>query len=235
MNKLIVANWKMKFSHSEALDWLVEQYPEVRQAVDHTEHELVICPSFTELTFALDTYPDYSWGAQDCASIAIGAYTGEVSPISLYEIGVSFTLVGHSERRTYYGETDEDVRKKTALLLEHEINPIVCIGEREDQRDTRETVLEKQIAAVIDLYNEDDAAIIAYEPVWAIGTGKTPDTNELQKTITQIREQADGALVLYGGSVNPAIAKEFSPFVDGFLVGSASCDPELLKKIILSC
>ncbi len=235
MNKLIVANWKMKFSHREALDWLTISLPEVHQAIADTGHELVICPSFTELSFALSTYPNHSWGAQDCANVLLGAYTGEVSVLSLREMGIRFTLVGHSERRKYYGETDEEVRKKAALLLEHEINPIVCIGETEDQQETKDEVLTQQLSAVLDLYKEDDAAIIAYEPVWAIGSGKTPNKEELQKTIEKIREQADGSLVLYGGSVNPAIAKEFSPFVDGFLVGSASCDSTLLKKIILSC
>lgn len=235
MDKLIVANWKLKFSHKEALSWLTSNVPEIHQTLAQTEHELVICPSFTELAFALSTYPNHSWGAQNCASVVRGAYTGEVSALSLQQMGIQFTLVGHSERRRYHDETNEDVHKKTALLLEHEINPIVCIGETADQRSSRDIVLAQQITAVRDLYNDDDATIIAYEPVWAIGTGMTPTVDELKETIGKIRELVDGSIVLYGGSVTPTIAKEFSPFVDGFLVGSASCDVELLKQIILSC
>lgn len=235
MDKLIVANWKLKFSHKEATEWLTANIPEIRETLAQTEHELVICPSFTELAFALKNYPTHSWGAQNCASVILGAYTGEVSALSLQQMGIQFTLVGHSERRRYYDETNEDVRKKTALLLEHEINPIVCIGETADQHNSRDTILAEQITAIEDLYNDDDATIIAYEPVWAIGTGMTPTVDELQETIKKIREQVDGSIVLYGGSVTPITAKEFSPFVDGFLVGSASCDVELLKQIILSC
>jgi triosephosphate isomerase len=237
MNKLIVANWKMEFSHLEALDWLTTNFLEVRKVVDETDHELVICPSFTELPFALAAYPEYFWGAQDCASVALGAYTGDVSALSLHEMGVSFTIVGHSERRKYYDESDEDVRRKTALLLEQEIQPIVCIGETEVQKGMKHEVLKEQLSAVTDLFIREDTAIIAYEPVWAIGTGITPTEEELKDTVEFIRTITGDftPYVLYGGSVNPAIARNFSSFVDGFLVGSASCDSEVLKKIILSC
>ncbi len=237
MSKLIVANWKMEMAHMEAIEWLHEDYPEVRITADNSPHELVICPSFTELSYATEHFFEDQWGAQNCGTYPLGPFTGEVSAISLAEMGVFHVIVGHSERREL-GETNEMIKGKIESLLPQFINPIVCIGETLEQRESYKEVLFKQLEVLIEPYTKADISpIIAYEPIWAIGSGKTPKENQLEEVVNYIKEVTAELKpsVLYGGSVMPGIAKRFSPLVDGYLVGSASLNPELLKKIILSC
>ena len=237
MSKLIVANWKMALTHAEATTWLIQEYPEVRKVADSSEHELVICPSFTELAFATEEYTEDTWGAQECSEHPLGAYTGQVSALSLTELGIEYCIIGHSEQRRL-GQTNASIKQKAALLLSQFITPIICIGETDEQRPSFKNVLWQQLEPLVATYREADIRpLIAYEPVWAIGSGKTPTKNDLTVSLEYIK-QVIGELnpqLLYGGSVTPPIAKEFSPLVDGYLVGSASLNPELLKKIILSC
>ncbi len=240
MGKLIVANWKMQLTHTEALTWLSEDYPTVRLLAESSSHELVICPSFTELNYAVETYPDDPWGAQNCCACTRGPYTGEVSAISLAELGIHYTIVGHSERRQYYDETDEDVGLKAYALFSQGIIPIICIGETEEERENYKNVLRRQLEEITYTFKHFEAPlrpIIAYEPAWAIGSGITPHKKELQEVLDYIRDCTSeyNPLILYGGSVNQQIATQFSSFVDGFMIGSASLNSELLKKIILSC
>ena len=238
MNKLLIANWKMQLSHNESIAWINDELPGVLDTIKDTDNELIICPSFTVLPYAHEVYPTGAWGAQDCGPTLKGPYTGDVSVLSLKDLGVSYTLVGHSERREHHGETDKLVADKTALLLKHGIHPIVCIGETQEQSAQRAEVLERQLEQIIPLYTRpDDVLIVAYEPVWAIGTGKTPTAYDLQEAVESIYELCGdlGPYILYGGSVNGDNVKNLSPLVDGFLIGSASLNSELLKKIILSC
>lgn len=238
MDKLLIANWKMQLTHNEACTWLETELSSVRETLAYTEHELVICPSFTVLPYATFLYEGLPWGAQDCGLEPRGAYTGDVSALSLGELGISYTLVGHSERRQHYGETNEQVRKKTSIVLNQGIHPVVCIGETSEQRSRRSHVLQEQLEPLLDLYTRpDDLLIIAYEPVWAIGSGTVPSPDDLAETLETIEKFTSGLdyLILYGGSVNENHAKLLSPLVDGFLIGSASLDSEVLKKIILSC
>jgi len=236
MNKLLIANWKMQLSHNDACTWIEKEIPSIYNALKQTGHELVICPAYTELAYATSLYPDLSWGAQDCSSVIKGAYTGDVSAQSLFDVGVRYTIVGHSERRLHHGETDEQIAQKVQLLLSLGIHPIVCVGERADQMAERDKVLEEQLRLIIPLYNSS-SCIIAYEPIWAIGTGKTPTSEHLEETCAFIRSLLVNKklLLLYGGSIQAAQAQLFSHLVDGFLLGGASLSSEELKKIILIC
>jgi len=238
MDKLLVANWKMQRTHNEAIKWFKKELPGVLDTLSETDHELVICPSFTELPYATKAYPDRPWGAQDCGSFPKGAFTGEISPRSLEDLGIAFCIVGHSERRMYNGETDEDVAQKVAMILKHRMHPIVCVGETAEQRLHRDDILEQQLEQLPELCcRPSDALFIAYEPVWAIGTGITPTPDELEDALKTIKllTNSTPTYILYGGSVDNKNVKDYSDLVDGFLIGSASLDSELLKKIILSC
>ena len=238
MNKLLIANWKMQLSHNETIAWIENELTGVLETLEQTENELVICPSFTALSYALEVYPSGAWGAQSCGPALKGAYTGDVSARSLKELGVTYTLVGHSEQRRYHGETDAVVADKVALLIQEEIQPIICIGETEDQRPLKNQILTKQLERILPLYARIEAPlIIAYEPVWSIGTGITPTPNELDDTLDFLEELCETVepYLLYGGSIGEKNIQELSPLVDGFLIGSASLNSELLKKIILSC
>lgn len=237
MKKLLIANWKMQLTHNEACTWLETELPSVLETLSHTEHELVICPSYTMLPYATSLYEDLAWGAQDCGFEEKGSYTGDISVLSLKDLGITYTLVGHSERRHYHAESDELISLKASLLLKHTIHPVVCIGETLGQIHTRRSIIQEQLAQILPLYHEHDRGIIAYEPVWAIGTGIVPSHEELADVLSIIREIMGNAtyLLLYGGSVQETQAKLLSPLVDGFLIGASSLRSEELKKIILSC
>jgi len=228
----------MQLTHKEALTWMIEELPSVLETLEQTENELIICPSFTVLHQARELFPDGAWGAQDCGPVLKGAYTGDVSARSLQELGIAYTLVGHSERRQYHGETNNLVADKVKLLLEVGIHPITCVGETKEQRSSKKHILSQQLEQLIPLYSRIEAPlIIAYEPVWSIGTGVVPTPQELDDTLHDIETMCGDIepYVLYGGSVDDTHIEEFSPLVDGFLIGSASLNSELLKKIILSC
>jgi len=212
---LIAGNWKMFKGPSETLAFFDEF-----EAPDGVE--VVLCPPFVSLEAAVgEEWPIY---AQNVHWAADGAFTGEISAPMLVELGVRGTLVGHSERRQWFGETDETVRLRAEAALEAGLAVIACVGETEAERESGETesVLRRQVAA---LPRHDDL-VIAYEPVWAIGTGKTA-TPEIAQEAHALIKSLHQTRVLYGGSVKPGNAEELlaQPDVDGALVGGASLDP----------
>ena len=219
--KLVAGNWKMFKGPAETVAFLDELEPPAGV-------EIVICPAFASLAVAVGRgLPVY---AQNVHWAEQGAFTGEVSAPMLRELGVEGAIVGHSERRQLFAETDETVRMRCAAALEAGLRVIACVGETEAEREAGETdaVLRRQVAAI----PRHDALVIAYEPVWAIGTGKTATPELAQQAHETIKELHD-TRVLYGGSVKPENAAELltQPAVDGALVGGASLEPESFAAI----
>jgi triosephosphate isomerase (TIM) len=194
--------------------------------------EAVICPPFVSLAVAIES--EHTVFAQNVHWAAEGAFTGEVSAPMLQELGVAGAVVGHSERRQYFGETDETVARRTAAALEHGLRVIACVGESLEERESgqMDLVLRVQVEALAESVGAHEALVIAYEPVWAIGTGKTATPEQAQEAHAFIRSLLD-APVLYGGSVKPDNAAELlsQPDVDGALVGGASLEVESFTAI----
>jgi triosephosphate isomerase len=216
---------------------------------DHDRDEIVLCPSDTSLSTVIPAVSgsNVAVGGQNMHFAEEGAYTGETSALMLTAIGATHIIIGHSERRQYFNETDEMVNKKLATALKHNLIPIVCIGEVLAEREANHTdeVLRKQITlALIGVTPEDaESIVVAYEPVWAIGTGKTATPEMAASAHLLIRSEiarrlgrhvADNIRILYGGSVKPdnAIALLNQPEIDGALVGGASLDPQSFAKIV---
>jgi len=224
---LIAGNWKMYKGPSEAAAFCAE----LREA-DLGDVDVVVCPPYASLETAVRSLADTEIGvfAQNCHWEREGAYTGEVSAPMLQELGVYGTIIGHSERRQYFGETDESVGRRVAAALAAGLHVIACVGETEAQREAGETedVLRRQLAVL----EADDNLLIAYEPVWAIGTGKTATPETAQEAHAFIKSLLD-LPVLYGGSVKPENAAELAaqPDIDGALVGGASLDVESFGTI----
>lgn len=209
----------MYFSYIQACAWLKTHLQELTTLTQ--EHTIVICPDFTILSHMQET--EFRYGAQNCAQELTGAYTGEVSAQTLKELGCSYCIIGHSERRRLFGETAQACAQKVQRLQECGITPIYCIGEEDFKQDPVLELAPKNL-------------IIAYEPVWAIGTGVTPTIAELQDRIGSIKEYTEDRYpVLYGGSVNGKNSAELKKVtgLDGFLIGKASTDFQELKKIVL--
>ena len=236
---LVAANWKMNKTVAEAGDFLERFVASIGglEAVD-----LVICPPYPALATAVEwtERTPIRVAAQNMHFEAEGAFTGEVSAAMLRDLGVEAVVLGHSERRQLFCETDEALARKVPAALDAGLLPILCVGESEDQRDAGETeeVLAAQLGA--DLAELDGGAlsgvVVAYEPIWAIGTGRTATTAQAQEAIAFIRSrlaerdagQAEAVRILYGGSMKPDNAAELiaQPDVDGGLVGGASLDPD---------
>ena len=221
MAKLIAGNWKMFKGPTETLAFF-----DGFEAPDGVD--VVLCPPFVSLEAAVgEEWPIY---AQNVHWAADGAFTGEISAAMLVELGVRGSLVGHSERRLYFGETDETVRLRAEAALEAGLAVIACVGETESEREAGETdaVLRRQVAVL----PRHDELVIAYEPVWAIGTGKTATPEMAQAAHATIKALHD-TRVLYGGSVKPENAAELlsQPAVDGALVGGASLDPDSFSSL----
>ncbi len=244
--KLIAANWKMNLSPSQTRDYINRFLPLVE---DISDREILLCPPFTSLCVAQELLREshIKLGAQNCHYEQKGAFTGEVSLDMLKELGVSYVIVGHSERRWIFGESDEVVNRKLTACLQAGIRPLLCVGERAEEREAGLTfkVVEAQVRlALSGVEGYTDSLDIAYEPVWAIGTGNpaTPEDAQLvhafiKDLLYQINPQhAGGTRVLYGGSVNPKNTVEFmkAKDVDGLLVGGASLDPESFAQIVKS-
>lgn len=248
MRKNIVAgNWKMNTTLQEG----VGLAKDVNEALKNVEPkcDVVICVPFTHLASvnaAIDT-KKLGLGAENCADHVKGAYTGEVSAPMVASTGATYVILGHSERRQYYGETAEILKVKVNLALENNLTPIFCIGEVLEQREngTYLDVVKSQIEdALFELTPEDfSKLILAYEPVWAIGTGKTATDDQAQEMHAFIRKViadkygrniADGTSILYGGSCKPSNAKALfaKPDVDGGLIGGASLDAESFMGIV---
>jgi triosephosphate isomerase (TIM) len=247
MRKPVIAgNWKMYKTPAEAAGFLHDFAPLVAAS---THAEIVVCPPFLDLAAAVDAAraTNIAIGAQDLFWLKEGAYTGEVSAPMLVAAGCRWVIVGHSERRQYFGETDESVLKKTVAALEAGITPIVCVGERLEEREAgmTENVLAKQFAGGLSGLTPEQFAhvVIAYEPVWAIGTGRTATPEIAAEAHHFLRDQisarfgdeaGQASRILYGGSVKPDNIKALmaQPDLDGALVGGASLDPVSFAAII---
>ncbi len=228
MPMLIAGNWKM-FKGPEAAGAFCR---ELRAADLPEDVDVVVCPPFVSLAASVQALAGTEIGvfAQNCHWDAEGAFTGEVSAPMLQEVGVYGTLVGHSERRQWFGETDELVVRRVTACLEAGLHVIACVGETEQERETGATheVLRRQVGGL----SSDPNLVIAYEPVWAIGTGRTATPELAQEAHETIKELID-VPVLYGGSVKPDNAEELlaQPAVDGALVGGASLDVDSFAAI----
>ncbi len=238
MKKIIIANWKMHYGPIKAGAW-VRAFRRERLPKDLDVAVAVPHVSLAAARASLGRASIPALAAQDAFWEAEGAFTGEVSPPMLTEFGVEFCLVGHSERRTFLGETDEMVAKKTAALQKAGIMPVICVGETQNQRRRGEAskVVRTQVQAAIAQLKGDGRApaLFAYEPIWAIGSGKAcsaQDAKEMHETIRKVLRKkfgdtADHIRILYGGSVDPRNVLEYmtTTGVDGALVGGASLDP----------
>ncbi|MGP1543626.1 MAG: triose-phosphate isomerase [Candidatus Fimenecus sp.] len=242
---VIAGNWKMNKTPAEAKELISELKPLVVDA----SCDVVICVPYIDLFTALEETKgtNIKVGAENCHWAESGAFTGEVSAKMLKSIGVDYTVIGHSERRQYFGETDETVQKRVRAALDNDITVILCVGETLIQREqgiTRETVaLQTKVALQGVSAAEMKKIIIAYEPVWAIGTGKTAtaeQANEVNKAIREVVEQlyskeiAESTTIQYGGSMNAKNADELvaQPDVDGGLIGGASLKAEDFSIIV---
>ena len=239
---LIAGNWKMHKTHLEAIT-LVQQLGHELAEHDFETVEVAVCPPFTSLR-TVQTLIDsdrYSFklGAQNVYFEKEGAFTGEVSPAMLAALDVDYVIVGHSERREILGETDDEVNAKVKAVWAHEMTPIVCCGETETEREAAETEakVERQVTAAFAGMKPElvGRTVVAYEPIWAIGTGKTATPQDAQATISYIRKVVGGAFgddvaatarILYGGSVKSGNTASLlaQPDIDGGLVGGASLD-----------
>ena len=243
--KVIAGNWKMNMLPNEAIDFIQELTPLVKD----TKNEVILCVPYTDLFYSLLHVQgtNIKIGAQNMHWEEKGAYTGEVSAPMLKSIGVEYVIIGHSERRQYFAETDESVNKKIKSALACDLKPIVCVGETLEQREAEETekIVTSQIAKAFEGFASEDLEkiIVAYEPIWAIGTGKTATKEDANNTIMQIRKklaeiygqnEAEGVIIQYGGSVKSSNAKELFEMsdIDGGLVGGSSLKAEEFSKIV---
>lgn len=242
---IMVGNWKMHKKAAEALDF-VEAF---KSLLSDTDVEVGLCVPFTDLWKVKEAIKGtkIKLGAQNMHFEEKGAFTGEISPEMLKEIGVDYCIIGHSERRQYFNETDEAVNKKLHTAFKYNIKPILCVGESLNEREKNKTkdVVSGQVKKA--LHNLTNAQvsemIIAYEPIWAIGTGKTATPEQANETIALIREMikelyddkvSESARIQYGGSVKPKNATEImnQEDIDGALVGGASLKPEDFIQIV---
>ena len=239
---LISANWKMNENHYEAVKLVTELSALLRANPLPDEREISLHPSFTSLRTVqtlveTDRIP-VALGAQNCHFEDAGAFTGEVSAVMLAKLGVTYVLCGHSERRAYAHETDEEIGKKIDAVLRNNMSPILCVGESADARAAgdAEQVVADQLAAVVTSARRQAISrfVVAYEPIWAIGTGVTPSEEDAEQMCAPIHRRldelaggaAEAVRVQYGGSVNDENAASFlaQPAIDGLLVGGASLD-----------
>jgi len=240
---LIMGNWKMNTSREEG----VQLAKALAEGLGEVSQEGAVCVPFVYISDIRNALAGSSIavGAQNVADQASGAYTGEVSAAMLADCGVKYALVGHSERRQYYGDTDQSVAARFCQALKQGVIPVLCVGETLEEREQDKTfqVVDEQLDAVIDAAGIEafEKAVIAYEPVWAIGTGKTATDEQAQEVHKYIRERiaarsasvADKLQILYGGSVKPDNAKALfaMPDIDGGLVGGASLDAKGFLQI----
>jgi triosephosphate isomerase len=245
----LAGNWKMYKTTGEAvrfaqdLSYMLEDFDK--------EADIVVCPPFTALkslsTFIEYEKPPFQLGAQNVHWEEEGAFTGEISPLMLKELEVKYVIIGHSERRHVFGETNEMIEKKVKSALKHGLHPILCVGETLEEREKGKTsqVIQEQLLSAVENLSADDVLkmVFAYEPVWAIGTGKSAFPEQANDASRRLRaligsrfnpEVAKKIRILYGGSVKPENVAEFmaEPDIDGVLVGGASLDPVKFVKIV---
>jgi triosephosphate isomerase len=241
---LIAGNWKMNKTPQEA----VQLINELKPLVKNTAAEVAVCPPFVDLSDVLKAVEGSSIkvGAQNMYHEDSGAYTGEISPVFLKSMNIDYVILGHSERRQYFKESNEDINKKVIAALKHGLKPILCVGETLEEREqgiTFEVIKEQLHKCLVGLQQfKLDDLVIAYEPVWAIGTGKTATKEDANEVIGFIRQQLKEILdeklslnirILYGGSVKSSNIRELMnmPEIDGALVGGASLDAAEFSKI----
>ena len=242
----IAANWKMYKTPAQAQEYVKNFLPLV---ADNNRDEIVLCPSATSLAAVIGAVKgtNIAVGAQNMHWAEEGAYTGEISPLMLKAVGATHVIIGHSERRQYFGETDEMVNQKIHAAVRHNLIPIICIGEDLEQREagkTEEVLLRQSERALKGVVPETaESFIIAYEPIWAIGTGRTATPEmaglahfHIRSEVARLlgRKAADCIRILYGGSVKPDNASALlnQPEIDGALVGGASLDPQSFARIV---
>lgn len=243
--KVIAGNWKMNMLPNEAIEFIEKFEPLVK----NTKNEVILCVPYTDLFYSLLSAQNTNIkiGAQNMHFAENGAYTGEISAKMLKSIGVEYVIIGHSERRQYFNETDETVNKKIKAAFENELKPIVCVGETLEERENGKTVekITTQTKLALDGLTPEQVknTIIAYEPIWAIGTGKTATSEDANNSIKEIRKKieeiygkdvAECVIIQYGGSVKSSNAKELftTSDIDGGLVGGASLKPEEFANIV---
>ena len=243
--KVIAGNWKMNMLPNETINFI----DKFSKLVKDSENEIILCVPYTDLFYALLTAQNTNIkiGAQNMHWEESGAYTGEVSGQMLKSIGVKYVIIGHSERRQYFAETDESVNKKIKSAFENRLLPIVCVGETLEQREAgiANEFVTKQVKLALEGLTEKQVenTIIAYEPIWAIGTGKTATAEDANSMASAIREKvadlygqivADRVIIQYGGSVKASNAKELFSMqdIDGGLVGGASLKVDEFAKIV---
>jgi triosephosphate isomerase len=239
----IAANWKMNKTIAEASEFIDALLPRIAA----TQHDVVVCPPFTALQEVVERRRGTAVrvAAQNMHEGEAGAFTGEISAAMLVELDVEAVVLGHSERRQFFNETDAALAKKVPAALAAELEPILCVGETDEAREAgeTETVLERQLQADLSEVATEDIAkvVVAYEPIWAIGTGKVATPEQAQEACAFIRDvlrgrgvDADAVRILYGGSVKPGNAAELLalPDVDGALVGGAALDAEDFAAIV---
>lgn len=242
--KIVAGNWKMNMTPASA----VELINSLKDKINTTDVEVVVCPPYVCLPAVLEAVKGthIGVGAQNMHFEESGAFTGEIAPKMLVELGVKYVVLGHSERRQYFAETDETVNKKVLKAIEHNLVPIICVGESLAEREQGVTIdlvrLQTKIA-LKDVKAEDvKNVVIAYEPIWAIGTGKTATSAQAEEVCQAIREViaevygqevADAVRVQYGGSVNGGNANELFNMgnIDGGLVGGASLKEEFVSIV----
>ncbi len=242
---LYIANWKMAKPFTQALHFVKNNKFKLAKLAQ--SHKTVICPSFVSLYPIIQELQNTSIkvGAQNCSAFAPGAYTGQVSAKSLKEVGCSYCIIGHSERRQYNHETNEEIAQKLELLLKNELQPIICIGESEQAFKNKKTkpILTEQLQPLLQILQKisfKKPIYFAYEPVWAIGSGIIPSNDYLSEITRWLGQQCTTQVpgldirIIYGGSVNPNNAASLKAIesINGFLIGSASLDFQKLKKIV---
>jgi triosephosphate isomerase len=245
MKKMLIAgNWKMNNDIMDSKS-LAEKIIEGLNHIDNAP-EVLVCPPFTSLESVYDKckYSDISVGAQNCHTELKGAFTGEISAAFIEHIGCEYVILGHSERRTYFKETDELINSKMLTAIENGLKAILCIGETLEEREAGNTfeVLKNQIQTGLKGIENADKLVIAYEPVWAIGTGVAAVPDQVQEAHAYIRkklselygDESNNIIILYGGSMNDKNAKELLSLedVNGGLIGGASLKPEAFLSII---
>ena len=245
-----VANWKMNITYNETISFATTYYDELIDLNKKTNQKLILCPSFESLYTINQMFKStqINIGAQNCSSHIHGAFTGQVSPLSLSELGCKFCIIGHSEHKRDLFEKNETIIQKLIHLLDHNINPIFCIGETEEEYKNGKTFesLTKQITKLFATLHENTTIssrltpCIAYEPIWAIGTGNNASKEHIDASITWIADYASKQSpsiawnLLYGGSINSENIVQLKEIkkINGFLLGKASLDFQEFKKIV---
>lgn len=225
---IIALNNKCHFNKEEFINYLEEL------STINTKNKVILCPTF--LNIPLFNNESIDLGAQDVSCTNNGSYTGEISARDLKSFDVKYTIVGHSERRKNQKETNEEITLKVKELLSNDITPILCVGETKEEKGYAKEVIRKQLENILNIENKN-RIIIAYEPVWSIGTGILPENNEIEEMTTYIKELLPNNYVLYGGSVSDENIDNLNSIssIDGYLIGGLSLKVDKLKNLINKC